>query len=46
MYLGRLIGRGKNVQIFGHPTEELAEIYMTGRFGQEGTYGRKNFTRN
>ncbi len=33
MYLGRLIECGKTVQIFEHPTEELTENYITGRFG-------------
>ena len=33
MYLGKLIECGKTVQIFEHPTEELTENYITGRFG-------------
>jgi phosphate transport system ATP-binding protein len=33
MYLGRLIECGKTNQIFEHPTEELTENYITGRFG-------------
>jgi phosphate transport system ATP-binding protein len=33
MYLGKLIECGKTGQIFEHPTEELTENYITGRFG-------------
>ncbi len=33
MYLGKLIECGKTNQIFEHPTEELTENYITGRFG-------------
>jgi phosphate transport system ATP-binding protein len=33
MYLGKLIECGKTVQIFEHPSEELTENYITGRFG-------------
>jgi phosphate transport system ATP-binding protein len=33
MYLGKLIECGKTEQIFEHPTEELTENYITGRFG-------------
>ena len=33
MYLGKLIECGRTKQIFEHPTEELTENYITGRFG-------------
>ena len=33
MYLGRLVECGRTRQIFEHPTEELTENYITGRFG-------------
>jgi phosphate transport system ATP-binding protein len=33
MYLGKLIECGKTNQIFEHPSEELTENYITGRFG-------------
>jgi phosphate transport system ATP-binding protein len=33
MYLGKLIECGKTRQIFEHPSEELTENYITGRFG-------------
>jgi phosphate transport system ATP-binding protein len=33
MYLGKLVECGKTIQIFEHPSEELTENYITGRFG-------------
>jgi phosphate transport system ATP-binding protein len=33
MYLGKLIEFGDTTQIFEHPTNELTENYITGRFG-------------
>jgi phosphate transport system ATP-binding protein len=33
MYLGELIELGPTQVIFGNPTHELTEEYVTGRFG-------------
>jgi phosphate transport system ATP-binding protein len=33
MYLGKLVEYGSTKQIFEHPTEDLTENYITGRFG-------------